>query len=179
MISSTIVFGRVMLEISVVSLNLLMAAALPLAMMIVVFAGLSARLWFWGRSETLEMPPQENPSELKPALLFGALYAVVLLAVAAAESRFGGKGLYVVAALSGLTDVDAATLSMSQLVEAGRIDANSAWRLVFVATISNLLFKAAIVAGLGHRKLFFVIAPLYAVAIAAAVLVLVLWPNLA
>jgi uncharacterized membrane protein (DUF4010 family) len=34
----------------------------------------------------------------------------------------GSRGLYAVAALSGLTDVDAITLSTAQLVNAGRIN---------------------------------------------------------
>ena len=62
-----------------------------------------------------ETPEPANPAELKSALLFGVLYAAVLLAVAFARDRFGTAGLYTVAVLSGLTDVDAITLSTARL----------------------------------------------------------------
>jgi len=71
------------------------------------------------------------------ALLFGLIYAVVLFVVAAAKERYGARGLYAVAALSGLTDVDAITLSTAQLVNAGRLNAEDGWRLVVLAAISN------------------------------------------
>ena len=48
------------------------------------------------------------------------LYAVVLVAVAAARDHFGQGGLYAVAALSGLTDMDAIMLSTTQLIHSGR-----------------------------------------------------------
>jgi uncharacterized membrane protein (DUF4010 family) len=46
---------------------------------------------------------------------------VVLFAVAAAKEHFNDKGLYVVAALSGLTDIDAITLSATNLIKSGRL----------------------------------------------------------
>mgnify|MGYP000653397018 CR=1 FL=1 len=45
-----------------------------------------------------------------------------LLAVAAAREHLGEGGLYAVAAVSGLTDVDAITLSSAQLVRAGQLE---------------------------------------------------------
>ena len=56
------------------------------------------------------MPKQENPSELKGALYFGLLYALIIFAVAAGKEHFGNQSLYVIAGLSGLTDVDVITL---------------------------------------------------------------------
>jgi uncharacterized membrane protein (DUF4010 family) len=118
------------------------------------------------------MPEQENPSELKSALLFGLIYAVVLFVVAAVKERYGNRGLYVVAGLSGLTDVDAITLSTAQLVNAGRLNAGDGWKLIVMAAISNLLFKAGAVAALGCRRLFIRILPAYGVVIAAGILML-------
>ncbi len=69
------------------------------------------------------MPIQENPTELKAALWFGLLFAIVLLAVAAAKERLGQGGLYFVAGLSGLTDMDAISLSTAQLVNSGTLGA--------------------------------------------------------
>jgi uncharacterized membrane protein (DUF4010 family) len=122
------------------------------------------------------MPEQQNPSELKAALLFGLLYAIVLIAVAAAKDRFGSRGLYVIAGLSGLTDVDAITLSTSQLVNAGTLEAHQGWRIILVALISNVFFKGATIAVIGHRLLFSKIAWYYAISIAAGLLFILLWP---
>ena len=95
MIASTVVFARVMLEIAVVQLSFLARVWPPLAVLLGVFCTMSGILWLNGRNEQNSIPAQENPSELKAALVFGLLYAIVLLAVAAAKTHFGDRGLYV------------------------------------------------------------------------------------
>lgn len=176
MTASTVVLVRILIEIAVVAPPFLRLAGPPLLLMLACFAALAvasyAREW---RGST-ELPQQSNPSELKPALLFGLAYAVVLLAVAAAKEHFGRGALYIVAALSGMTDMDAITLSTSRLVQAGRVDPATGWRLILVALMSNLVFKAGAVAVLGHRRLSVRIACLYALAMIAAVLLLALQP---
>jgi uncharacterized membrane protein (DUF4010 family) len=129
-IASTVVFARVLLVIGVVSPVLLVAAARPLLIMMTLMALLSLGVWFWGQKEQNRMPVQDNPSELKGALFFGVIFAVVLLAAAAAKERFGQSGLYVVAALSGLTDMDAITLSSAQLVNSDRLLPEVGWKLI-------------------------------------------------
>lgn len=176
MIASAVVFARVLLMIGVVARSFLPIAAWPILILFVISTLSSCWLWFSGRREHLEMPSQENPSELKSALLFGFFYAIVLVGAAAAKERFGDRGLYVVAGLSGLTDVDAITLSTSQLVNAGRLDGGQGWRVIVTALSTNLLFKAAAVAVLGSPQLFKRIAPLYVVVLVAAVLLMILWP---
>jgi uncharacterized membrane protein (DUF4010 family) len=152
-IASAIVFARVILEIATVAPAFLSVAIRPLALMMLAMAITAGAMWFWGRGKTEEMPPQENPSELRSALLFSLLYAIILLAIAFAKERYGSGGLYFVAGLSGLTDVDAITLSTSQMVNLDRITADQGWRLIVLATMSNLIFKALMVATLGHRQL--------------------------
>lgn len=175
LIASAIVFARLLLEIAFVSKAFLSVAATPLAIMLAVLVLLAVGFWFWNRSEEGEMPKQENPSELKGALYFGLLYALVIFAVAAGKELFGNQGLYVIAGLSGLTDVDAITLSTSQLVNAGRLNANDGWKLVLIATMSNLFFKAAMIAVLGHRQLLIKVTALYGVAFLVGVGLLFLW----
>jgi uncharacterized membrane protein (DUF4010 family) len=94
-------------------------------------------------------------------VFFGLLYAAILLAVAFAQDRFGNRGLYVVAGLSGLTDVDAITLSIAQLVSLGRLGADDGWRLILTAAPSNLVFKAGVIAVLGHWLLFKTVVAFY------------------
>lgn len=176
MIAAAVVIVRVLVEIALAAPGFLLQAAPPLLAMLLVLGMLSAFLWLRVRRGQVEMPPHGNPSELKSALLFGLIYAIVLVAVAAARSNFGSRGLYVVAAFSGLTDVDATTLSASQLVNAGRLDSDDGWKLIMIAITSNLLFKGVAVAAIGHRRLFARIAPLFGVAIAAALVIVFAWP---
>ena len=56
-----------------------------------------------------------NPFEIGEVLRFGALLAVVMAAVALARLAYGDGELFGVAALSGLADVDALTLSAVRL----------------------------------------------------------------
>ena len=58
----------------------------------------------------------------------------------------GEDAVYVVAFVSGLTDVDALTLSTSRLFANGQIESGVAWRAIFLGSLSNLLFKTAFAA---------------------------------
>ncbi len=67
--------------------------------------------------------------------------------------------------LSGLTDMDAITLSTSQLVNAGRLDPSVAWRVIVLASLSNIAFKLGIVATVAGRPLLRRLAALMAIPI--------------
>jgi uncharacterized membrane protein (DUF4010 family) len=177
MIASTVVFARVMIEIAVVQVSFLGMAWPPFAVLLSLFIAMSGILWLKGRDEPHVMPAQENPSELKAALVFGLVYAVVRLAVAVAKAHFGDRGLYVVAALSGLTDVDAITLSTSQLVGTGQLDPEQGWRIIVIALMSNVCFKGATIAALGHKDLLFRVIWLYGIGLVSGILLVLVWPE--
>ena len=115
--ASCISVVRVLIEIAAVAPSRFAAMAWPFFAMLLVCALLALGFYFPGRKHAAKIPEQKNPAELKPALLFSALYAFVLLAVAAAKQYFGSTGLYIVAIISGLTDLDAITLSTGQLAD--------------------------------------------------------------
>jgi len=152
-IASGVVVVRVIVELGVVSTLALRAAAMPLGIYLALFAAICAGVWISARNSDATLPEQGNPTELKSALLFALLYAIVLVAVSVARKYFGQGGLYVVAGLSGLTDVDAITLSTAQLVRMERLAADQAWRVVLIATTSNLAFKMGVAGVLGGRRL--------------------------
>lgn len=175
LIASAIVFPRVAFLVGVTTPLLLRQLAVPLA---VLFLLLTLLAWFEYARHEIDpawVPEQTNPSELKPAVLFGALYAAVLFAVAVANDRFGHGGLYLTAVFSGLTDMDAITLSVSHLVDAGEIAPGLAWRLVIVAAMANLAFKAAIVAALADRALLRCIVRGFGLCFAAGAAMLAFW----
>ena len=176
LIASTVVFGRVLVEMAAVAPGRLLRMGMPIGAMLGVLTAVSLLAWLLGRDRDAEPPEPGNPAELKSALVFGALYAAVLLAVAFARDRFGTAGLYTVAVISGLTDVDAITLSTSRLVAGGGLDPGTGWRAILLASLSNLVFKAGIVAVLGSRALLGRIALLFGLALAGGGLILWLWP---
>ncbi len=173
-LASTVVFIRVLLEIAVVAPGFLPAAGPRLGGLLLVMAGLSAVLWLRCRNEKAESLEQENPSELKGALLFAGLYALVLVGVAATKEYFGSRGLYAVALFSGMVDMDAITLSTARLVSVGRMDPDLGWKLVVLASLSNLVFKGAAVAAFGHPSLLRRITLPFGLALLAGVLILFL-----
>jgi uncharacterized membrane protein (DUF4010 family) len=176
-IASTIAFVRVIIEIAVVAPGSLPQLSPPLAVMGVWMALLSLSVYFWARREPDEMPAQGNPAELRSALIFGGLYALVTLATAAAKDQFGTSGLYGVAVLSGLHDLDAITLSTAQLVDRGQVEPAAGWRVILAAALSNLVIKAAIAGLLGRRRLLAWVALLYSAAFAGGIALFLFWPG--
>jgi uncharacterized membrane protein (DUF4010 family) len=98
-----------------------------------------------------ELPPlaMGNPTELRPALGFGLLYAVVLLAAAWLSDWLGTRGLYAVALVSGLTDVDAITLSSLRLRNLDRLTVAVTVNVITLAVLSNLVFKSVLTFAVG------------------------------
>ena len=97
--------------------------------------------------------------------------------VAAARDWLGEGGLYLVAMLSGLTDVDAITLSTGRLVGQFQLEASTGWRLVLTAAIANLAFKAGATAILGDRGLFLRVFAAFGLASGGGLLLILFWPN--
>jgi len=177
LIASTVVFGRVLIIIGIRGPKFLPVAIAPLGIMLGVLVLLSLGCWFLSGKQTTRIEEPKNPCELKPAILFGAAYALVLLAVAAAREYLGQSGLYSVAALSGLTDMDAITLSVTELVADGKLPPAAGWRAILIASLSNMVFKSTIAGFLGGPALFFRLASAFAIAAAAGVAVFVFWPG--
>jgi len=177
MIASAVMFLRVVVIVGVVGPGVFASMIGPLATMLAVSVVIAMGMWFLTRKEPVKPPDPENPSELKSAIIFGIIFAIVLLGVAAARHYFGSRGLYVVAGLSGLTDMDAITLSTLELVKSKQTEPVVAWRMILIAATANFVFKGALVATLGDRKLLARIAPPFGIAIAAATLIILLWPH--
>lgn len=95
----------------------------------------------------------KNPFSLTAAVKFGLLFAVVLVVVAGVERYFPGRGYYLVAALAGLTDVDAITLSMAGLARDGGAPLATASAALVVAALSNTLVKCGLVVATAGTKL--------------------------
>jgi len=72
--------------------------------------------WFSPERESAQaLAPLRNPLELRSALAFGALLAVVMFLAKALQAWFGEVGVLGLAGVSGIADVDAITLSLARM----------------------------------------------------------------
>lgn len=175
-IASTVVIIRVAIEVTVVARGLLPVLIPPFAVFFVFMLGTSAWLHHRMRQTHTEPPHHSNPSQLKPAIIFAGLYAFILLLIAFVNDRFGDQAIYVAATISGLTDVDALTLSVAELFNQQRLSGDTAWRAILIANLSNLGFKAVTAGFLGGRKLFVIVGTAFAATIAVGIALIMLWP---
>jgi uncharacterized membrane protein (DUF4010 family) len=114
--------------------------------------GLVSTLFFWrqmGRQAGLPMPEVRNPTEIRSALGFGFLYALVLMMAAWLSDLAGNRGLYVVSLVSGLTDVDAITLTSLRMHGMNRLATVDATTAIALAVLSNLGFKSVLAGVIG------------------------------
>jgi uncharacterized membrane protein (DUF4010 family) len=164
-----VMFLRVIVLVAVVNRALLAQVLVPFAVMAVAASGYAAFLYFRDGRVDGERPKGEvdvrNPFSLVEAAKFGALFAVVLLAVKIVQEHFPPSGLYAVAALAGLTDVDAITLSMSEFAQSG--EARVAVIAIVIAATSNTIVKCAMAFVLGGAELGKKLIAATAVALAA------------
>lgn len=86
-----------------------------------------------------------NPLELTMALKFGVLLAVIMVLTRALKEWMGDPGLYALAAVSGLVNVDAITLSVASIAKRGETTIAVAAVVILVPAVVNTAVKAALV----------------------------------
>lgn len=110
--------------------------------------GLVVAAWAWRHMGAPDGMPElevKNPAEIRTALTFGCIYAVVLLLSAWLSDIAGSQGLYAISLVSGLTDVDAITLSSLRLYGLGKLPVGEAVNSILIAFLANLSFKLGVV----------------------------------
>lgn len=110
----------------------------------------------WRNLDTRDDAPRlemKNPTEIRAALSFGVLYAVVLFAAAWLSDLVGSRGVYAVALVSGLTDLDAITLSSLRLFNLGNLQAHETATAILLAMLANTVFKSGLAVVIGGATL--------------------------
>lgn len=146
----TVMLARVAILVGAVSSKLL--EQLWPALLAMCLPGVLYGAWRWVRQSPeagVSEPPFKNPLSLKIALQFAALYALVVLFSRAALAKFGDTGLSVVSFISGLTDMDAITLSLSHMSNAQQVVAAAAANGIIIAAVSNTLLKLILALSVG------------------------------
>jgi len=177
LISSMIMFIRVVIEVAIVNAGLLAGLWLPLTVM--VLSSVTGIVWLWksgtkgttGKSTPIRI---DNPFQIKTALKFGLLLGLVVLLAAAMQEWFGDEGIYVLSLVSGMMDVDPIVLSLSKMA-ADNLDDRVATTGIVLAVISNTFVKGfifAFVAGFrSSTRLLLVMVASGATGLAAALLI--------
>lgn len=162
--ASGMMFPRMLAVTAVVAPAI--ALDLAPAFLVAGLIALAAALLLARRGREPEAPaeddgPTRNPLDLATALRFGALLAAIMLAARGLVAWFGDRGLYALAAFSGLADVDAVTLSIAGMATRGETTAGTAVLAILIAAAVNSLVKPVLVAlGGGLRLATMVAAPL-------------------
>jgi uncharacterized membrane protein (DUF4010 family) len=179
LIASTVVYGRVLFEVSVVAPDLLRTISAPLVIYTVFMLGLCLSMHLFSRDRRAldtRTYGSSNPARIRSALTFAALYVAILFVVEFTRDNLGSDAIYLVAAVSGLTDVDALTLSTAALFSKGKLDADTAWRAIFLASLSNLIFKGVVAWVLGSAELRKWISAAVSVSLFVGFCLLYFWP---
>ncbi|WP_018857683.1 MgtC/SapB family protein [Rhizobium sp. 42MFCr.1] len=151
-IAGALSFARVLVIASALSFTLLAPLAAALVPAIIGF--LAAALFSVWRSETATKAPEidlKNPFELTTVISFALLLGLISLVSKIAIEYVGPSALFVVAAISGLVDVDAITLSTARLA-GSTIDVIKAADVILIAVAVNAVTKVVLAFTAGRRE---------------------------
>jgi uncharacterized membrane protein (DUF4010 family) len=163
-------YPRVLVIVAAVAPPLLAELALPLVL--ATLAALASVAWRARQTGAVDDPQAlqpRNPFELGMALQFAVILTLVMLAARALRAWAGDAGLLALAAVSGLSDVDAIVLSLGTMLQDGETAAHTATLGVLLAALANTAVKPALIAAVGApRMALHTLPPLIAAAAAAA-----------
>ena len=132
-----------------------LAAGLAAPMAVMALLAYAPSLVFWTRrgSESDDGAVKlENPLELNAALRFGAFLAAVMLLGKLLAQSFGDQGVLWLAAISGVADLNAITLSVGRMSQQD-LALTVAVLAITIAAATNGLVKTAVSAVVGGRAI--------------------------
>jgi uncharacterized membrane protein (DUF4010 family) len=175
LVACATMYPRMLLVAALINAQMLQPLLLPVVVMAVMVYGMA--LYYWWRSgqkqHTAMGTPFKNPLELKSAAGFGVLLALITLLGRALKVWLGTTGILVLAAASGVADVDAITLSLSRMSQDDISPQVAVTAIVIAAAVNNLV-KGGIALVVGGRQLGMRVAlPLLFASLAG---LLIVWP---
>ena len=155
-IACSFMYLRVLVEAFIVNAELSYKLALPY--LLAALSGLIYSYYLYKNSKNADIDFKnstitKNPLQLSEAIKFGILFGLIFGAVYFVENRYGDIGVYIVSFLSGLTDVDAITLSLSELAKEEKLSQYASIGGIVIASVTNSLVKLGIVYWIGGVKL--------------------------
>ena len=140
-LASSIMFPRILIWLLLLNLSLFQQLWLP----ILIFGGLGLAFgYFIGKKyqphETKVNHEIGNPINFREGLVFAGVYVIIQLLVGYAEERFGREGIYIASGISGITDIDAITISMANYSKHSTAETTAAIAIL-IASFANTLVK--------------------------------------
>jgi len=163
-LANMVMFVRILIEVFVINQKLMVKMVLPmviLAVVSMVFSYFLFRKAVQVKKHKLELG---SPFTLKPALKFGVFFAVILALVKLADVYLSSKGVYLVSFISGFADVDAITVSLSQLAKKD-LALDIAQNGIMIAALTNVAVKGGIAYFFGSKEFGRIVLALYLVLI--------------
>lgn len=173
----TVMFLRVLFEVYIVNYELFIDLWLPILLISLAGFGSIILLYFSKKGTPANNGLiLKNPLDLGTAIKFALLYATVQVLVKYGGEHFGDGGTYIVGAISGITDVDAITLSMAKLAKAGG-DHALAINTILIAAFTNTFVKLIIVFSIGSIDLRKIVIRGFAAILLSGLAYLLLYSN--
>lgn len=152
-LASTVMLMRLLVVTAIVSPAVLPHLAAALVPAAIVGAAVSAwRLRSAVAEDRGDAPERGDPLDLGGAILMGGIFAAAAFLVQAVQHLVGNAGLYPLAALSGLFDVDAISISLAGSAASGSVPATVAADAILIAAFVNTLMKPAIAGSAGGPR---------------------------
>ncbi|MCA2415699.1 MgtC/SapB family protein [Vibrio chemaguriensis] len=159
LLSCGTMFPRLLIVLSVINPQLVkLLWPIVMAMMVALYI---PAWWIWRRSEVEQIEQsnkQTNPLALQSALFFGLVLALIMLLAHALSDWFGNAGVLILSALSGITDVDAISLTLGRQ-STQTLSVTTAALGILIAASVNTIVKMGMVIAIGDKKLWRRIAP--------------------
>ena len=149
--ANAMLYPRVMMATAILNASVLPALAAYLitpALAAVLVALLGVRQ---SPAERAADMAEQNPLQLVSALQMAALFQFVLMVVQLARQWFGASGVLTTAAVLGLTDVDALTLSMTRDV-ADAMSPDLAALAIAIGVLANTAMKLGLALAFGSSR---------------------------
>ncbi|MDF1630631.1 MAG: MgtC/SapB family protein [Alcanivoracaceae bacterium] len=146
-------FPRILIYCALLSPALFNSLIVPMLVMTLALYLPALAIWQRHRVQSVDSPEmKQNPLDLSSAVSFGLLLGGVMLLASWMQEVMGDQGLYLLAAASGVADVDAITLSLTRMTTTG-LDLNTATLAIVVAAAVNSLVKSFMAVVIGTRAL--------------------------
>lgn len=151
----TLMFLRVLFEVFVLDIELA-RILLPIFVSAALLGALYG-FYLYSGSNHFNIDPQttesmQNPLQISTSLKFGLLFGLIYGVIKVASLKYGDVGVYVVSALSGVSDVDAITLSLSTMAKEGTLDMQVALLGIAIASAVNTVVKSIVVYWIGGLR---------------------------
>ena len=172
LLASVVMAARMGAIAATLSLPLAQALAAPLLVFAAVSLAIGGLLLWRSAPDTGKQEDKlQSPLDLRAVFKFAALLAIIIVASTIIQRLYGEAGLLPMAAVAGLADVDAMTLSASRLVGHGTA-AEVGAHAVLIAAVANTLSKTVLATLAGSKRFGLFYGGASAAALAAGALAL-------